>query len=257
MFISPTFKRLIQRRRTGNGAWVWGFIFLISQHVGAALAPSGRIAELPFYVYGDESGALSRYVPSGFMGDTNSLSSLTSASDESAPASTGRAGHTSLKIEYTGKGKQGWAGIYWLAPANNWGTIKGAGYDLSGATKLTFWIRGEKGGEKISQIKIGGVNGPYPDSDQAFIGPLTLSKEWAKHEIDLKGKDLKHIVGGFMFVIRRVDNSRGASFYLNEIVFTGNTQEQGVIEAENAVSTASAISPPQDLKNKKSRTHAK
>ena len=37
----------------------------------------------------------------------------------------------------------GWAGVYWLEPANNWGDEK-AGFYLSGAKKLVFWARGEK-----------------------------------------------------------------------------------------------------------------
>ena len=35
----------------------------------------------------------------------------------------------------------------------------------------------------------------------------------------MKGKDLRHIVGGFMFVVRRADAPRGGMFYLDEIRF--------------------------------------
>lgn len=205
------------------------------------LIPMAKKAHLPFYVYGDESGELSQFVPSGYMGDVNSLSSLTSAYDESAPGSTGRAGHTSLKIDYNAKGKQGWAAIYWLAPANNWGTIKGAGFDLRKAKKLTFWLRGEKGGEIISQIKMGGVNGPYPDSDSAWLGPITLTREWQQFTIDLNGKDLRHVIGGFMFMVRRADNPRGVTFFMDEVVYRGNPEDEDyhpVAQTEKAAPTA-------------------
>jgi hypothetical protein len=177
-------------------------------------------------VYGDQSGRLSQFVPSGYMGDMNDLSTVTMSSDESAPASTGRTGNTSLKVQYRAKGKQGWAGIYWLSPANNWGMIKGAGFDLRKAKKLTFWLRGEKGGERISQVKVGGVNGPYPDSDAAWLGPLSLSKDWKQYTIDLEGKDLHHIIGGFMFLIRQADNPRGATFFMDEVVFRGSPKDE-------------------------------
>ncbi|RKY34931.1 MAG: hypothetical protein DRP78_05960, partial [Candidatus Omnitrophota bacterium] len=55
-------------------------------------------------------------------------------------------GKTCIKITYTAEAKQGanWSGIYWQWPPNNWGEKRG-GYDLTGAAKLSFWARGEKG----------------------------------------------------------------------------------------------------------------
>jgi hypothetical protein len=32
-------------------------------------------------------------------------------------------------------------------------------------TKLTFWARGEKGGERIEEFKIGEIKGVYSDSE--------------------------------------------------------------------------------------------
>ena len=54
--------------------------------------------------------------------------------------------------EFTGK-----------TPENNWGTHTTGGYDLSGATKITFWAKGEKGGEQI-EFFAGGITGDNPDS---------------------------------------------------------------------------------------------
>lgn len=176
-----------------------------------------RRAKLPLMVYG-EGGKTSLYVPSGFMGDSEALKMSTTY--ESAPTASGEVGKTSLKIVYQPKGSAGWAGIYWLTPANNWGTVKGAGFDLSQAKRLTFWVRGDKGGEVIAEIKVGGMSaGQYPDSDEASLGPLKLSTAWEQYSIDLTNKDLRHIVGGFAFTMRRIDNVRGAKFYLDEISF--------------------------------------
>jgi len=126
-------------------------------------------------------------------------------------------GATCIKIIYAGGG--GWAGLFWQNPANNWGNEPG-GYDLKGAKKLVFWARGEKGGEKISEFKIGGIAGPYSDSDQASIKDITLTPDWKEYTIDLSGKDLSHIVGGFCWIIRDASISYGSiTFYLDDIYY--------------------------------------
>ncbi|MCB4756047.1 MAG: hypothetical protein LHV69_03290 [Elusimicrobia bacterium] len=187
---------------------------------GEPIEIPARKAILPFVIYGDEMKGATAYVPSGYIGDASALS--VSPIYESAPLASGKPGRTALKITYFPKGSEGWAGIFWLTPPNNWGTVKGAGYDLSQAKRLTFWVRGEKGGEIITEVKLGGIaGGPYPDSDMASLGPLELSTDWDQYAIDLSGKDLRHIIAGFAFVVRRADNPRGAVFYFDEIVFEG------------------------------------
>jgi hypothetical protein len=125
-----------------------------------------------------------------------------------------------VSVEYVPKRTQGagWIGIFWQNPANNWGSKK-AGFDLTGATKLTFWARGAKGGEIISEFKMGGITGEFSDTDSAGIGPAMLKNEWQKYEIDLKGKDLSHIIGGFCFSANADDNPDGFIIYLDDIIY--------------------------------------
>ncbi len=113
----------------------------------------------------------------------------------------------------------GWAGIYWLEPANNWGDVKG-GYKLTGAKKLVFGARGEKGGEVVT-FKMGGVGmgHAYPDSDNASSAPIILTKEWKEYSIDLTGKDLSHIIGGFAWVGTAKENQSNITFYLRNIYY--------------------------------------
>jgi len=92
-------------------------------------------------------------------------------------------------------------------------------FSLSGATKLSFWIRGEKGSEVIQEIKMGGITGEYSDSDTAGIGPQTLTTEWKHYEIDLSAKDLSYIIGGFCWATNVDVNPEGANFYLDEIKY--------------------------------------
>ena len=204
----------------------------VSMPIGDEISVHAGRVKLPLYVYGNETGGLDAFSASGYMGDSNAIQSVTSKYDATAPASTGRTGKTSLRIRYRPKGRAGWAGLYWLTPANNWGRIKGAGYDLSQADRLTFWIRGSKGGERISQVKVGGINGPYPDSDEASLGPLVLSQDWEQYTIPLKDKDLSHIVGGFAIIFRRQDNVRGATIYLDGIIYEGKEEsDQKMVQA--------------------------
>ncbi len=177
--------------------------------------PEGRKQEdVPFYVYADRSAIGNHYIPSGWMGDYGDIKFDASSKDDPY------LGDTCVKIVYNAKGAQGarWAGIYWQNPANNWGTMDG-GYDLSKATKLTFWARGEKGGERIEEFKVGGLMGEFSDSDTAQIGPVVLNPEWTKYTIDLKGKDMSYIIGGFCWSTNSDVNPEGATFYLDEIKF--------------------------------------
>lgn len=170
----------------------------------------------PFVVYKDK-GFPNRFTPSGYM-PTGECLYMNDAWTEKCVE-----GKSCVKVIYDiecSKKGRNWAGIYWLNPADNWGERKG-GYHLSGATKLTFMARGEKGGERIEEFKIGGVGRgmDYPDSDSAFIGPVILTPEWKEYTIDLRGKDLSYISGGFAWVTNTDVNPEACVFYLDDIEF--------------------------------------
>ena len=166
----------------------------------------------PFPVYTDGNSPDNHYIPSGYMGDNADVTLDTSSFDNP------HTGSTSIKIVYSNLASQGarWAAVYWLNPANNWGDKEG-GFDLTGATKLRFWARGENGGERIEEFKVGDIKGLYPDSDVAGIGPVLLTNEWKQYEIDLRGKDLSYIVGGFCWSANLDTNPNGVTFYLDDI----------------------------------------
>ena len=174
-----------------------------------------REAFQPFYVFHTKGSRQNHYVPSGFMPNGNCIT-FTDTWQENCQTPK-----TCVKVEYDvecSRNDQKWAGIYWLNPANNWGTRKG-GYDLTGATKLTFWARGEKGGEQIQEFTIGGVSGDYPDTDTAVIGPVILGTQWRQYSIDLRGKDLSYISGGFSWTTSEDVNPQDCTFYLDNIRF--------------------------------------
>jgi hypothetical protein len=184
----------------------------IEQPAANAVTPG---AFQPFYVFTNKGSRENHYIPSGFMPDGNCLT-FSDTWQENC-----RTEKTCIRVVYDiacSRAGQKWAGIYWLNPANNWGTRKG-GYNLTGATKLTFWARGEKGGEQVQEFSVGGIAGDYPDSDTAVVGPVILGSEWREYTIDLRGKDLSYISGGFSWTSSEEVNPEDCTFYLDEIKF--------------------------------------
>lgn len=169
--------------------------------------------QCPFYVYSDWGSDLNHFVPEGWMGDVDDI-----MFDDNYQLDRDRA--NVIQIEYSPSGRNRWAGIYWWdPPGSDWAKLDG-GFDLSCATRLTFWARGQIGGEK-AEIKVGGLKGRYRDSLQPArsAGPIVLTNEWVQYTLNLRGRDLSHIIGGLVWVTNRRDNPTGATILLDDIRF--------------------------------------
>jgi outer membrane protein OmpA-like peptidoglycan-associated protein len=200
------------------------------------LAPSFKT----FPIYTDLAPRHTHYAPSGYMGDSD-------LSMSGAYVPTPRGQGPCLRVIYKADGPKGWAGIYWQDPANNWGDVPGrAGFDLRGATKLTFWARGDNGGERVHEFRVGGIVGQYPDSDVSTLGSVRLSKDWKPFTIDLKKKDLRHIIGGFGFFVNKAENPGGMVFYLTDIIFEGpgNASANAAIVPSTSTIVETPVTPP-------------
>lgn len=163
-------------------------------------------ADLPAKVY-SESGEQGPWVPSGYMGDTGSISMDDSCTDNP------HSGKQCLKVVFNKA--DGWGGVFWQDPANDWGDKEG-GVNLTGAKKLTFWVRGKNGGEKV-KFSFGGLKDkPYSDTANGEK-EVTLTKEWQQVTIDLAGKDLSRIKSGFVWVL--AGQGAPVEFYLDDIVY--------------------------------------
>jgi hypothetical protein len=121
-------------------------------------------------------------------------------------------------------------------PQQNWGDYPNAGFNLTGATKLTFFARGEKGGEQV-EFFVGGTgwpDKPYKESlpkvpcapkmfSNAKTAMVTLSREWRQYTIDLKGKDLSYLLSGFGWIVNgkwnHIKPNEELTFYLDDIRF--------------------------------------
>jgi hypothetical protein len=107
------------------------------------------------------------------------------------------------RIEYRQGREKGWAGIYWQHPDKNWGDE--IGLSLVGAKKISFYAKGERGGEIVEFIS-GGINNkdkPYQDRFRKSLGKIPLSTTWTKYVInlaDLSSQDLSSVIGAFAWV---------------------------------------------------------
>lgn len=169
----------------------------------------------PFFIYSEKGEMHNNFAPSGWMGDFKDLFYT-----EGWPKKP-HSGATCIKVAYKEGSSQnhGWVGMYWQDPPGNWGDDPNGGFDLTGTKKLTFWARGEKGGEILNEVFVGGIKGQYPDSCRVAIGPIDLTKDWQKFEINLEGLNLSHIIGGFGWSTNLVTNPGGCIFYLDDVRF--------------------------------------
>jgi hypothetical protein len=184
----------------------------------AAPAPTPAPAGFqPFYIYHDKNSPLNHFTASGYMPDGYCIG----YDDAFQPYP--KEGKTSIAINFDpscARTDKKWGGIYWQHPANNWGNMPG-GYNLKGATKLVFWARGERGGERIEEFRVGGI-GPFeqfPDTGASVLPRVTLTREWKEYTIDLHGQDLSRISGGFAWSTNVEANPESCVFYLDEIRF--------------------------------------
>jgi hypothetical protein len=196
------------------------YCYVRNEHGGAAVgslpvkvagsqAPfKAPAAKLPLVLIG--TGAATAYTASGWMGDHANIAMDPACTDKLREGST-----ACLKVEF--KNAKNWAGVVWQSPASDWGDKPG-GLDLTGAQKLTFWARGDKGGEKV---KFGygmvGIEKKYHDSSKAVTEVLTLTTEWKQYSIDISDNDLSCVKSGFYWTLA----GQGAplTFYLDGVKY--------------------------------------
>ncbi len=184
-----------------------------------------------FPVYDDVSECGNHFHAWAKIPDETAAVSCAGASTESP-----QSGATAIRCDFQDVPGSNFGGFYFqngilplgtTVPQPNWGTVAGAGVDLTGATQLCFWIRGATGGEHV-EIFMGGVGrdpvtgdptAPFPDSSPVQKLVLDLSTTWQRHCIPLAGLDLGYVLGGFGWVASDSLNPGGAVFFLDDIVY--------------------------------------
>jgi len=164
---------------------------------------------MPVSVYEDSFEDMP-WVPSGVMGNAKSLT-LDGDWSESVYA-----GSSAIRMRYTGR--RGWVGVAWQHPPGNWGDEDG-GFDLTGASALEFWARGESGGEKASfGVGLLDKKTAHPDSVIVKTRMIELGSEWKKYRIGFgEGDDLSSLKVGFVVTLE--GQRSPVTVYLDSIRF--------------------------------------
>jgi hypothetical protein len=188
--------------------------------VDAAPEASTATVALPFFVS-------DVFAPSGFMGDSQASQTAITLSHDASQCKTPRqsgAGGDCYSVTWAPippDGGSSWAGVYWQAPANNWGAKQGKPIP-AGATKVSFYAAGAVGGETI-QTCAGGINAtgasaslPYGDTFTVKSTNLVLTTTWTQYEISLQGATYTDGLGGFCWVAA-ASHAGPVTFYIDDV----------------------------------------
>lgn len=171
--------------------------------------------KLPFVIY-REAGDGEHYTPSGYMGSADRVTMDLQHTDKP------KAGKHCIRVSFDSAGED-WAGVVWQDPANDWGEKPG-GFNLNGAKTLSFWARGEAGGEVVNfGFGLLGADAEHRDSAGGKIENLKLTNQWKQYKIDVTGKDLSQIKTGFYWSL--AGTGKNQVFYLDNIEFAGNAEQ--------------------------------
>jgi hypothetical protein len=211
----------------------------VSRTAGTPMAtPTGSGGD-DFYVYSNFADPQNHFAPGGWMGDLSAIKMNTCWTDgQTWPKSVIQATYTPSTSDLNG-----WAGVYWLEPDRNWGTVPNVGYDLTGYQQLVFRARAEAAGTQI-KFFVGGVSEnekgtplPYPSSIKAPIfareadpsdGFIDLSQDWQEYHVDLSAADMHYVIDGFGWSAERARTPDGAVFYLDDIHFVKTVPVGGI-----------------------------
>jgi len=75
---------------------------------------------------------------------------------------------------------------------------------------------------KVGGIGVNVIGSPFPDSfDFTFSNLVIVSVgiDWREFSIDVIGRDLKYVIGGFMVVTNTTQNFFGVILFLDDIVW--------------------------------------
>ena len=160
--------------------------------------------KLPLRLLSDEEPS-PPFIPSGWMGNAKAIGMQEDCTTNP------HSGKHCLKVSFTEK--EDWGSVVWQHPANDWGDQPG-GYDVSNAESLSFWARGEAGGEKVVfGYGLLGIEKKYHDSSKSEL-EVTLTPEWKQYTISLEEKELTRIKSGFLW--RVAGQGKPIVFYLDD-----------------------------------------
>lgn len=159
----------------------------------------------------------SLFYPTGWMGDGTQGTKFVKVDHQSMVAP--RSGPYCTQVRYTPSKSSAWAGVYWQNAPDNWGVKPGADLSKAGYRRISFWARGENGGEVV-EFKAGGIRDdklPHHDSFTASLGRVTLKPTWTRYTISLEEAKLTSVIGGFAWVAAGGQANKTLTFYIDDI----------------------------------------
>ena len=152
--------------------------------------------------------AVAEYFEPTLWGEAGNVVLEANYSEESRP---GDADGKCLRLVYE-PGPTRWAAVYWQSHRE--AGIR-AGKAVSGASRVTFWAKGDKGGEVIDAKGAGTPAVALLKNSK----PVTLSGGWQHFEIELGDADLSDVNGAFGVKWRSFEseNPDGLTVFLDEI----------------------------------------
>jgi hypothetical protein len=123
-----------------------------------------------------------------------------------------------IKVTYS-TGPMKWAGMYWQNKVGNWGDKPGEDFSAKSFKKITFWAKGNKGGEQVA-FWAGGISKEdkiYRDSFEITSGEIIIGKYWKQYELNIEGQNLSSVIGVFCWIINGTSSSGDLTFYLDDI----------------------------------------
>ncbi|MDD5504437.1 MAG: hypothetical protein PHV77_03880 [Candidatus Omnitrophica bacterium] len=190
------------------------------------------VSPFPVYIYKDasladypdEAGATlaNHFNPSGWM-NYNGQFSVNPKCKSVIPYSPPHC------FEITWNGNEGsdgwtWGGIQWLEPADIWEkngkSATHNGYDLRGASALTFWARTNTDNKRGLSIGIY-MGNTWDSCKQTSTDWVSLSTQWKKFSIYVSGRNMSNVTGGLAIVFdsEHDPEPEGCVIYIDDIKF--------------------------------------
>jgi hypothetical protein len=156
------------------------------------------------------------YSPDGLWGDGETRGAVDV--QKSCPDRPAGALGDCYRITYT-PGDRRFAGIDWQFPHNNWGQQPGLRI-TAGATRITVWARGDRGGETV---KLGAGQGGtmmYRDNFDAPSVEVALTRAWARYEVPLGPAGYQSpsgVIGAFVLALDAGSDGSARVFFLDDL----------------------------------------
>ncbi len=146
----------------------------------------------PFYVS-------SFFAPSGHMGDGQEPGHITADIGEGCLPRPAGAGGDCYRFTYT-PGEMLWSGVYWVHPANNWGSRPGRRV-ADKYTRVSFYAATDFDSLGVQFIS-GGISDPKLEfKDQYRVSTFeTIGRDYQKYTLDVSAETFDSVIGAFAWV---------------------------------------------------------